>query len=131
MYCSQYFLSSIRGASAPLPPAQRGARLGRAEVTFLGAAAAWARGDGDCVLYFYMLTTFHAKICETFPVWAQNRLIPRIEKWKYVALCNYKNIGSYIKMHPFFTSTLDDNESLSMTKDGKIASHPLDSGVPS
>ena len=52
-----------------------------------------------------------------------------IEKWKYVALCNYKNFGSYIKMHPFFTSTLDDNESLSMTKDGKIASHPLDSGV--
>ena len=44
---------SRRGASAPLPPAQRGARLGRAEVTFLGAAAAWARGAEcrDCVLY--------------------------------------------------------------------------------
>ena len=83
---------SRRGASAPLPPAQRAARLGRAEVTFLGAAAAWARGAGTaCVL-----TTFHAKICETFPVWTQNGLIPKIEKWKYVALCIYKNFGSYI-----------------------------------
>ena len=83
---------SRRGASAPLPPAQRAARLGRAEVTFLGAAAAWARGAGTVC----MLTTFHAKICETFPVWTQNGLIPKIEKWKYVALCIYKNFGSYI-----------------------------------
>ena len=69
---------SRRGASAPLPLCPRPSVLrgwGGRKSPFLVWLQHGVRGDGDCVLYFYTLTTFHAKLCETFPVWAQNRLI--------------------------------------------------------